>query len=81
MAEKYDPPHNQTTIIERRGSRAGMLIGLVAIALIALVAYFLITQNRHDAIRTEAVRQAASDIGAGAQKAGDAAQRAVDQNR
>lgn len=81
MADNYDPPHNTTTVIERRGSGAGMLIGLVAIILVALVAYFLITQNRNDAIRTDALRQAAKDVGAGAQKAGDAAQRAVDQDR
>lgn len=61
-----------TTIVERRGSGAGVLIGVALIVLVAIAAYFVIVQNRNDTVRTDAVAGAAKQVGDTAKKAGDA---------
>ncbi|HEY8617005.1 hypothetical protein [Phenylobacterium sp.] len=68
-----------TTYVERRGSgMGGVLIGLAVLALVAIVAFFLLSQSRNDAIRTDAVTSAASSVADSASNAagavGDAAQ-------
>jgi len=70
MADNSNAPH--TTVIERRGSGAGLLIGIAVLLLVAVVAYFLIAQNRNDTLRTNAVTSAAKDVGDTAKKAGEA---------
>ena len=65
-----ETPH--TTVIERRGSGAGLLIGIAVLLLVAVVAFFLFNQGRNDSIRTDAVTKAAKDVGDSAKKAGDA---------
>lgn len=70
-----------TVIVERRGTGMGLLIGIVAILLVVVVAYFVISQNRNDALRTEAVTSAAQDVGDSAKKVGDAAEKAVDPDK
>ncbi|MBX9815705.1 MAG: hypothetical protein A4S12_02635 [Proteobacteria bacterium SG_bin5] len=74
MVDKYDAPH---VVVERRGG-AGMLIGLAVLLLVAVVAYFLITQSRNDTRRTDAVTSAAEQVGDSAKKAGDAVERSID---
>ncbi|HYZ47571.1 MAG TPA: hypothetical protein VE567_01615 [Sphingomonas sp.] len=68
-----------TTIVERRGSGAGVLIGIVALIAVALLAWFLIAQNRNDTARTDAVTGAASSVAGSAQKAADKVGEAADQ--
>jgi hypothetical protein len=72
------------TYIERGGSGVGgVIIGVALLALVAIVAFFLLNQSRNDNLRTSAVTNAASsvaDSATGAAKSvGDAAQRAADQ--
>ena len=72
-----------TTYVEKRGSgMGGILIGIAVLALVAIVAFFLLQSNRNDAIRTDAVTSAASSVadsaGAAASNVGDAAGRAAD---
>ncbi|WP_334162217.1 hypothetical protein [Phenylobacterium sp.] len=67
-----------TTYVERGGSGVGgVIIGIAVLALVAIVAFFLLSANRQEAIRTDAVTSAASsvaDSAAGAANAvGDAA--------
>lgn len=69
-------PH--TTVIERRGSGAGVVIGILVLAAVILLAWFLFSQNRNEATRTEAVSGAAQSVGQAADKVGDAADRATD---
>lgn len=71
--------------IERSGGGGGMggiLIGIGVLALIAIVAFFLMSQNKNDALRTEAVTDAAANVSEAAGKAADgvssAAQQAAD---
>jgi hypothetical protein len=71
-----------TTVVERRGSGAGILWALIGLALIAIVAFFLLNMNRQEAVRTEAVSDAAASVsesvGDAAGAVGDAADRAAD---
>ena len=59
----------------------GVLIGIAVLALVAVIAVFLLNQNRNDAIRTNAVTSAASTVAdstsAAAKDVGDAAQTAA----
>lgn len=71
--------------VERSGGGGGIgavLIGIGVIALIAIIAFFLMSQSNNDAIRTEAVTDAAANVSEAAGKAADgvagAAQQAAD---
>jgi len=68
----------QTTVIERRGSGAGVVIGILVLVAIAILAWFLFAQNRNDTTRTQAVSGAAQSVGQAADKVGDAADKATD---
>lgn len=71
-----------TTIVERRGSGGGLLIGLAALIAVLIIGYMLISQNSREAVRTDAVTEAvgkAGDAVAGAaDKVGTAAEKAGD---
>jgi hypothetical protein len=72
-----------TTYVERGGSGiGGVLIGLAVLAMVAIVAFFLLQSNRNDAIRTDAVTSAASSVADSASTAASgvagAADRAAD---
>jgi hypothetical protein len=70
-----------------RGGGSGMgavIVGVAVLALVAIIAFFLLNQNRNDALRTNAVTSAASsiadstasaskDVGAAANRAADGA--------
>jgi hypothetical protein len=52
-----------TTYVDRGGSgMGGVIIGIAVLALVAIVAFFLLQSNRNDAIRTDAVTSAASSV-------------------
>ncbi len=66
-----------------RGSgMGGVLIGLAVLALVAVVAFFLLQSNRNETLRTEAVTGAASSVAesaaGAAQGVSNAADRAAD---
>ncbi|WP_411286662.1 hypothetical protein [Phenylobacterium sp.] len=71
-----------TTIVERRGGMGGILIGIAVLALVAIVAFFLMNANKNDAMRTEAVSGAASSVAesaaGAAESVGNAASNAAD---
>jgi type II secretory pathway pseudopilin PulG len=71
-----ETPH--TTVIERRGSGGAVLIGIVLLLAVLIGGYFLLNQGKNDNLRTDAVTQAAKQVGDGAQKVGDSAQKAAD---
>ena len=64
------------------GGLLGVIVGIAALALVAIVAFYLLSANRNDALRTDAVTSAASAVASSAQGAansvGDAAQGAAD---
>ncbi len=53
-----------TTYVDTgRGSGlGGVLIGIAVLAMVAIVAFFLLQSNRNEAMRTEAVTSAASSV-------------------
>ena len=72
-----------TTYVDRGGSGVGgVIIGIAVLALVAIVAFFLLTQSRNDNLRTSAVTGAASSVAGSASRAadsvGDAAGKAAD---
>jgi hypothetical protein len=68
-----------TTYVDRGGSGVGgVIIGIAVLALVAIVAFFLLTQSRNDSLRTSAVTGAAASVGQAADNVGSAASRAAD---
>lgn len=67
------------TYVDRGGAGVGgVIIGIAVLALVAIVAFFLLTQSRNDNLRTSAVTGAASSVSHAADNVGDAASRAAD---
>jgi hypothetical protein len=67
-----------TTYVDRGGSGVGgVIIGIAVLALVAIVAFFLMTQNRNDSLRTSAVTGAASSVSHAADSVGNAASNAA----
>src|SRR5688500_6091094 len=62
-----------TTYVERRGSGlGGIIIGIAVLALVAIVAFFLLQTSRNDALETQAVTGAASSVAESVSDAGAA---------
>jgi len=73
----------ETTYVDRGGSGAGgVIIGIAVLALVAIIAFFLLNQSRNDNLRTQAVTGAASSVADSASSAaktvGDSAAGAAD---
>lgn len=71
-----------TTYVERGGSGVGgVIIGIAVLALVAIIAFFLLNMNRQEAAETQAITGAASSVaesvGGAAESVGDAAQGAA----
>ena len=61
-------------IVERRGGGMGGVIALIiGLAVVALIAYFLLNMNRQEEVRTDAVSAATESVGNAAENVGDAA--------
>jgi hypothetical protein len=68
-----------TTYVDRGGSGlGGVIIGIAVLAMVAIVAFFLLQSNRNDAIRTDAVSSAASSVADSATTAADSVGNAAD---
>lgn len=72
-----------TTYVDKGGSGlGGIIVGIAVLAMVAIVAFFLLQANRNDAIQTEAVSSAASSVAestaTAADSVGGAAERAAD---
>jgi hypothetical protein len=73
-----------TTYVDNGGGGSGVggvIIGIALLALVAIVAFFLLNANRNDALRTNAVTSAASTVAdstaTAAKSVGDAADTAA----
>jgi beta-lactam-binding protein with PASTA domain len=66
------PSAGHTTVVERGGSGAGLIIALAVIIALALGAWFLMNASRNDAIQTDAVADAASSVAGSVDTAADA---------
>jgi hypothetical protein len=72
-----DQPHT-TTVIERRSSGGTVLIGIALLIAVIVGAFYLMNQSRNETAETSAITGAAESVSEGAQKVGDAAQKAVE---
>ncbi len=66
-----------TVVVERRGGGGGLLIGLAVLVLVVLGALYLINQNNRENVKTDAITQAAKDVGGAAKDVGGAAKDAA----
>lgn len=66
-----------TVVVERRGSGAGLLIGLVLLVLAVIGGIYLYNQNTRENIKTDAVTDAAKSVGDAAEDVGGAAKDAA----
>jgi hypothetical protein len=79
-----DREGGNTTYVDRGGGSGvgGVIIGIAVLALVAIIAFFVLNANRNDAIRTDAVTSAASSVAdstaTAAKSVGDAATTAAD---
>ncbi|MBB5708878.1 hypothetical protein [Sphingomonas xinjiangensis] len=69
-----------TVVVERRGSGAGLLIGLAVLILVVVGALYLINQNNREAVKTDAITGAAESVSDAAKDVGDAAKDATKPN-
>jgi hypothetical protein len=68
-----------TTYVDRGGGgMGGVIIGIAVLALVAIIAFFMLSANRNDAMRTDAVTNAASSVAGAAESVGDAASNAAE---
>lgn len=71
-----------TTYVQKSGGAGTVIIGIAVLALVAIVAFFLLSANRNDTLRTTAVTDAASSVAGSASNAASnvsgAAQQAAD---
>ncbi|HEX7943663.1 MAG TPA: hypothetical protein VF495_03310 [Phenylobacterium sp.] len=53
-----------TTYVDKGGGSGmgGVIVGIAVLALVAIVAFFLLQSSRNDALRTDAVTSAASSV-------------------
>jgi len=59
-----------TTYVDRGGGGVGgVVIGIAVLALVAIIAFFLLNMNRQDAMRTDAVSGAAQSVAESAEGA------------
>lgn len=68
---------DKTVIIERRGG-AGWVIAIILLVAVIGGTYFLSQSGAREAVETEAITEAAENVGDAAQQVGDAAQDAAD---
>src|SRR3954468_15231734 len=69
-----------TTYVDKGGGSGvgGVIIGIAVLALVAIIAFFLLQYNRNDTIRTDAVRNAASSVADSASSAANNVSNAAD---
>ena len=68
-----------TTYVDAGGSGfGGLIVAIAVLAMVAIVAFFLLQSNRNDAIRTEAVTSAATSVADSATTAADRVGTAAD---
>lgn len=67
-----------TTIVEQKRSGFGIVLGLIMVILTAIAVYFIAVNSNNETRETDAVTQAARDVGQAAQTVGDAATTAAE---
>jgi len=76
-SERVTETGGGTTVVERRGSGAGILIGLAVLILAIVGGFYLYNQNARENLKTNAVTKAADKVGGAAEDVGSAAKDAV----
>ena len=60
-----------TTYVDKGPGMGGVIVGLAVLAMVAIVAFFLLQSSRNDVMRTSAVTSAASSVASSAANAAD----------
>ena len=76
-AERVTETGGGTVVVERGGSGAGLIVGLLLLVALVIGGIYLFNQNNRENAKTDAVTQAAKDVGGAAKDVGDAAQDAA----
>ena len=76
-SERVTESGGGTTVVERRGSGAGIIIGLAVLIAVIIGAVYLYNQNERENLKTNAVTTAADKVGGAAKDVGDAAKEAT----
>jgi hypothetical protein len=71
--DRPDRVVERQTFVDRGGGVGGVIVGIAVLALVAIVAFFLLNANRNDAIRTNATTSAAQSVADSANNAANAA--------
>lgn len=66
-----------TTVIERRGGGGGLILGIIALVIVVVGAFYFLSEGTSETRKDDAIATAAKSVGATAEKAGDAIDRAV----
>lgn len=72
MSDNSNGDSHTTVVVEKRGGAGTMIAVVIGLVLVALVAWFLISQNRQDAVRTDAIAGAADSVAGAADNVGEA---------
>ncbi len=75
-AERVTERGGGTTVIERRGSGGGLILGIIALVIVVVGAFYFLSNNS-ETRKDAAITEAAEAVGATAEKAGDAIDKAV----
>jgi hypothetical protein len=76
-SERVTETGGGTVVVERSGGSGGLIIGLVLLVALVIGGIYLFNQNNRENAKTDAVTQAAKDVGGAAKDVGDAAQDAA----
>jgi uncharacterized protein (UPF0333 family) len=72
MAEDRITQTPHTTVIERRGSSGGLLIGIAVLVAVCVTAYFMFVGSSSEVSKNNAISSAAKSVESTADKAGAA---------
>ena len=78
LSNKADPPIRTTTIIERRSGGGLVILGIIALALILAIGFFLVEKQHPRDAQADAVVGAAESVGNAATRIGDAAAKSAE---
>ncbi len=72
MATENSTTTEKVYVEKSGGGFGGVLLGVAALALVAIIAFFALSYNRNETVKTNAISNAASSVAGAADSVGDA---------